>query len=146
MYIKLVNGNPEIYSIMQLRKDNPYTSFPADFPDKTLARYDVYRYTRPEYPECNHLIENIIDGEFEQDSDGNWILPYVKVNLPVEEAESNVRAYRDQLLTQCDWVVSYYGEKNMPIPEEWTTYRQALRDITDQEGFPYIVNWPEQPL
>jgi hypothetical protein len=26
-----------------------------------------------------------------------------------------------------------------------TTYRQALRDITDQEGFPYSVTWPTKP-
>jgi len=28
---------------------------------------------------------------------------------------------------------------------EWATYRQALRDITAQEGFPYEVVWPPKP-
>jgi len=28
---------------------------------------------------------------------------------------------------------------------EWQTYRQALRDITVQEGFPFSIEWPEKP-
>lgn len=29
-----------------------------------------------------------------------------------------------------------------PLTPEWSTYRQALRDITGQDGFPYQVTWP----
>jgi hypothetical protein len=28
---------------------------------------------------------------------------------------------------------------------EWATYRQALRDVTAQSGFPYEINWPVKP-
>lgn len=28
---------------------------------------------------------------------------------------------------------------------DWAQYRQALRDITDQPGFPFDVTWPEEP-
>jgi len=31
------------------------------------------------------------------------------------------------------------------LTPEWSTYRQALRDITEQEGFPYQVTWPTKP-
>jgi hypothetical protein len=42
MYIKLNDAQPEVYSIKQLRQDNPKTSFPKDFPDAVLAEYGVY--------------------------------------------------------------------------------------------------------
>lgn len=55
-----------------------------------------------------------------------------------------VRSKRDFLLSQCDWT---HMISDMPVPqkEEWAAYRQALRDITKQEGFPEDVIWPEEP-
>jgi len=32
-----------------------------------------------------------------------------------------------------------------PVPTEWQTYRQALRDITEQTGFPENIEWPQEP-
>jgi len=32
-----------------------------------------------------------------------------------------------------------------PVPTEWQTYRQALRDLPEQEGFPQEVVWPQIP-
>lgn len=36
-------------------------------------------------------------------------------------------------------------ERNENIPAEWEVYRQALRDITAQTGFPFTVEWPAKP-
>ncbi len=30
-------------------------------------------------------------------------------------------------------------------PQLWTTYRQALRDVPTQQGFPRDINWPPEP-
>ena len=56
-----------------------------------------------------------------------------------ESAEA-VRLYRDELLARCD-------DKVWPdhVPEDWRTYRQALRDIPAQAGFPTTINWPVKP-
>jgi hypothetical protein len=56
---------------------------------------------------------------------------------------SRVRQQRDQLLFQCDWTQA----KDIPdtLSTPWATYRQALRDVPEQEGFPWNVQWPEQP-
>lgn len=55
------------------------------------------------------------------------------------------RDLRDNLLRDTDWIVTKYSEIGEPVPEEWATYRQALRDISLQDGFPGNVEWPTEP-
>ena len=145
MHLKLTNGTPAKYTLGQLRRDNPQTSFPKQIPDEMLASYDVYPYTRPAVPEYDHLSSKVVDGNFEQDTVGNWSLPYVVEQQPLDQAERNIRFRRDGLLQETDWIVIKSYERNVNIPAEWELYRQALRDITAQEGFPYSVNWPTKP-
>lgn len=56
-----------------------------------------------------------------------------------------VRASRDAKLAATDWRVIRAVETNTPMTAEWETYRQALRDITLQPGFPADVAWPVEP-
>lgn len=59
-----------------------------------------------------------------------------------EEQAKAVRADRNQRLADCDW--TQLGDA--PVDSAvWATYRQALRDITTQAGFPWDVVWPEVP-
>jgi hypothetical protein len=64
---------------------------------------------------------------------------------------ANVREQRDTLLAASDWVVTKAVEQNaadglgIQIPMNWINYRQALRDIPQQAGFPYTVTWPQEP-
>jgi len=64
---------------------------------------------------------------------------------PLEQAERNIRSRRDGLLQETDWIVIKSYERGQNIPAEWELYRQALRDITEQAGFPYEVTWPTKP-
>jgi len=57
------------------------------------------------------------------------------------QAAANVRSERNQKLKDTDWM----GLSDVTMPTEWATYRQALRDVPSQEGFPYTVTWPEKP-
>ena len=144
MYVKLTNGTPAKYTLGQLRRDNPQTSFPKLIPDDLLASYDVYPYSRPAVPEYDSLSWRLIDDEF-VNVNGAWILPYKLEALSLDQAERNIRSRRDSLLAETDWVVVYHTEKGTNIPMEWEVYRQALRDITAQAGFPYEVTWPTKP-
>ena len=144
MRIKLTNGTPAKYSLGQLRRDNPNTSFPKLIPDGLLASYDVYPYTRPAVPEYDSLTHEITDGSFEQVS-GEWSLPYVVQQQENIDAEKNIRSRRDSFLLQSDWIVVKSYERGQNIPADWELYRQALRDITEQTGFPYEVTWPTKP-
>jgi uncharacterized membrane-anchored protein len=54
-----------------------------------------------------------------------------------------IREERTRLLASSDWIqMPDYSGANK---EAWATYRQALRDITGQEGFPNTVTWPTKP-
>ena len=57
------------------------------------------------------------------------------------DAEMLTRSKRNRLLSDTDWMAL---SDNTMTPE-WVSYRQALRDITAQEGFPYSVIWPTRP-
>ena len=145
MHLKMTNGQPEKYSIGQLRRDNPNTSFPKVPSDQLLADWGVFPYSRPERPAYDPLTAKVVDGSFEQDAGGNWTMPWVVEQLPQDQAEGNIRSKRDGLLQDTDWIVIKAYERNANIPAEWEMYRQALRDITSQEGFPYSVIWPTKP-
>jgi hypothetical protein len=64
---------------------------------------------------------------------------------PLDVMSASVRSHRDSLLQQTDWTVIKSYERGENIPAVWELYRQALRDITAQAGFPYSVEWPTKP-
>lgn len=56
---------------------------------------------------------------------------------------ASIRKERDQLLAACDWT----QVADAPVDQAaWATYRQALRDITAQAGFPDNITWPVNPM
>ena len=61
-----------------------------------------------------------------------------------EQAKS-VRASRDTKLSETDWRVIKAAETATTLDAAWATYRQALRDVTAQSGFPWTITWPESP-
>jgi len=64
-----------------------------------------------------------------------------KAAKDAEQAKS-VRQQRGEKLKDSDWTQVI----DAPVDQTaWATYRQALRDITGQEGFPWTITWPEQP-
>jgi len=48
-----------------------------------------------------------------------------------EKHIAGLRAKRDALLNETDWIVTKAKETGTTIPTAWKTYRQALRDITN---------------
>ena len=64
-----------------------------------------------------------------------------KAMKDAEQAKS-VRTSRGEKLKDCDWT----QVADAPVDQAaWATYRQALRDVTGQEGFPWTITWPTQP-
>jgi hypothetical protein len=55
--------------------------------------------------------------------------------------EATERAKRDELLKATD----HYGLSDVTMSDAMTTYRQALRDVPQQEGFPGTITWPTKP-
>jgi hypothetical protein len=95
--------------------------------------------------------------------DGKWYTKYVlgpvfvdgdttaaeqeaayKAMKDAEQAKA-VRQSRDDKLKESDWRVIKALENNTPQDFAWAAYRQALRDITIQAGFPWTIDWPTNP-
>ena len=64
-----------------------------------------------------------------------------KAMKDAEQAKS-VRDDRTKRLSDSDWtqIADSTADK-----AAWATYRQALRDITAQAGFPWTITWPDAP-
>lgn len=89
-------------------------------------------------------------------ADGNWSAPVVYTPSAQELADAqaalltqqttelaaSIRVERDNKLKECDWtqIVDSTADKTA-----WATYRQALRDVPTQAGFPWTITWPESP-
>jgi hypothetical protein len=63
-------------------------------------------------------------------------------SLATDSLASAVRSERNQLLSSCDW--TQIGDAPVDATA-WKVYRQTLRDITTQEGFPTDIIWPTKP-
>lgn len=63
------------------------------------------------------------------------------IPMPAEEAS----ALRDKLLEETDWTQVLDSPIDAETREAYRVYRQALRDIPEQEGFPEAIIWPELP-
>ena len=56
-----------------------------------------------------------------------------------------LREERNKRLSRCDWVGMKAFSTNTPIPEEWKTYMQALRDLPTNTTDPENPVWPQAP-
>lgn len=63
-----------------------------------------------------------------------------------EEAEKSVRAKRDSLISETDYLLASDYPISAEDLEAVKVYRQALRDVPQQEGFPFDVVWPDLPV
>ncbi|MBS1198682.1 MAG: putative phage tail fiber protein [Proteobacteria bacterium] len=61
------------------------------------------------------------------------------------ELSAAIRAERNARLAACDWTMLPDAPLSAAQVSSWQTYRQALRDLTDQAGFPAAVVWPVAP-
>ena len=142
MYVKIVNNSVSKfpYNISDLKKENPNISFPNPITEDALAAFDVYPVTPtapPEYDNKTHRVMQSV--EF---IDGTWTLTWELQELPEEQASTYIRAERNRRLINSDWTQL----SDSPVDSTlWISYRQALRDVTDQTGFPWNVNWPTEP-
>ena len=66
--------------------------------------------------------------------------PATQENIDAAQADF-VRMMRSVKLSETDW----WAMSDRTMTPEQAAYRQALRDITDQVGFPHDVVWPDMP-
>jgi len=154
MYVKITSGAVDTfpYSMGQLRRDNPNTSFPRQIPNDMLAEYDVYPVTTTDAPEYDDRTQRVEQDTIPTFVDSNWTLGWTTTNKTAEEIQSwddslakTNRSRRSYLLETSDWT----QVADAPVDAtEWATYRQALRDITTHDNWPNLSDddWPTKPV
>ena len=73
--------------------------------------------------------------------DGKWTQTWQVRDYELATRQSNVRQERDKRLFETD----YLALSDQTLSAEMTAYRQALRDVPAQAGFPASVTWPIRP-
>lgn len=137
------------YSVGDLKRANPDTSFPSTVSDEALQGYGVQRVffsTQPTLTDTQVLVEGTPVFSTE---DQRWTQVWSVRDMTQDEIDSrnaaqaaSVREERNAKLADSDWTQLADSTADKAT---WATYRQALRDITDQAGFPWAVEWPTQP-
>ena len=77
--------------------------------------------------------EDYAQAELDQQHHTNDILP------------KEIRTKRNKLLSDSDWTQTLDSPLSAEQKQAWATYRQELRDITAQAGFPVSVVYPTKP-
>ena len=161
LFVQLDTGLPKTQ--VQLRKEHSNMSLPQSWTEDTFALLNVARVQKTEAPAVGQYqtarkegIENV-DGVWKEkwsvvdmfsdytDDEG---VTHTKAeqeaayqaDLDAKSAIS-IRNQRDAKLAETDWTAL----SDVTMSAEMAAYRQALRDITTQDGFPHEVTWPVKP-
>ena len=125
----------------------PHTSFPplnAEILDAFNADF-LLQGVIPAYGRYQTLVESGVE-----QIEGKWYTKYSVTDMDAnaitakdtQQAEA-VRATRNDKLKASDWTQVL----DAPVDQAaWAAYRQALRDVTAQPGFPWDTQWPTQPV
>lgn len=149
-YAKLNNGEVVRYpyTITDLRIENPNVSFPAFPSDEDLLAFDVV----PVVPTAEPDVDYTKDLSRWANKDGSqWIEVWTVTDATPSEISERltaqwaaVRYERDDKLQKSDWTQL----PDVPLTEQqkadWASYRQALREVTDQPD-PFNIVWPTPP-
>ena len=135
------------YTLTDLRRANPGTSFPKKISDEVAAGFNCFPVTPATQPADDHTV-NLERTAVKQGD--QWVEEWVSTPATPEQiAErteakaAEVRQQRNELLAASDW--TQLPDAPTKDAQAWIAYRQALRDLASQPGFPYAVTWPEKP-
>lgn len=147
MQIAIIS-NGAVTKIGDFRSLFPYTVFPESGPtagwlaDNSCKKVNLFK-------EHDSATEILVPSS--PYIEGDWVYTVaVRAKTPEETAAdvaskaANMRAARDRALAASDWRVVKAMELGQQLDADWATYRQALRDLPQQPGFPN-VEMPRDP-
>jgi len=124
----------------------PNTSFPAGGPtDSFLASHGAYKVSV--FRDHNRATQKLVPCSPVVENGFAYVVEVVdkteaEIAADNESLAAKVRAERDRKLAETDWTQVADSPVDSTV---WSVYRQSLRDIPSQEGFPQEVTWPDQP-
>ena len=168
-----IRSTGEVKTQGQIRSDHPNTSLPKVWTEATCDSLGIDPVLESPKPAPSADYKVVVRDGVEQDANGNWVYAWTEQDMFTEYTEevtdeegvttTNVvtvqdqidayeaantaalaateRTKRDDLLKATD----HYGLSDVTMSDEMTTYRQALRNVPQQETFPSSITWPEKP-
>ena len=147
------------YDYDTLVQKNPYTKFgQTDLlsmysgTEANLNGHELVRVAELDAPTFDKQTQKLVQNSAPVLANSVWSLGWSIQALSQAEQDAqntaqakSVRQSRDDKLKECDWIVIKNLELNANIPGVWEVYRQALRDIPAQTGFPWTITWPDAP-
>lgn len=113
----------------------------------SIGVYPVREVDAPPYDPCL-IIKQVLP----QFIGGEWVETYItevktdeQIAVDKEIQAINTRQQRTVLLNLSDWTQLPDSPLSEEKKQQWNVYRQALRDLPAQEGYPFNVTWPVQP-
>ena len=159
-----IKSSGQVKSQGEIRKLHPNVSLPRVWDAKVCEFLGIDPVLAAPAPEVTDL-QIAVQSGVKQDAKGNWVTDWDIRNKfsdytndegtvvtraeqeaeylakKVAEKEASVRSERDKKLAETDWMAL----SDVTMSDAWAAYRQALRDVTAQEGFPDTVTWPTKP-
>ena len=153
----------------EIRRSMPNTSLPRVWTADICEFLGIDPVLAAPAPEASGEYKSVSRNGVVQDANGNWVFAWVERDMFSDyvndegvtvtkaeqeqaytarkdaEAATAARAERDKLIASCDWMAIKAFEGGTTVSTEWATYRQALRDVSAQAGFPNDITWPEKP-
>lgn len=120
-------------ALIRLRKE--VSREPSAFDEETTVyEYETYKHDTIWYDGMEQALENNFDEYFA-----------LYAQKESDDIANKVREHRNKLLTATDYLMAFDYPLAEEAREQWREYRQALRDISNQAGFPYSIDWPIKP-
>lgn len=165
LFVDLASGQPK--TKVQLQQENKHMSLPSSWTDATLTALNVARVEKVNSPSVGEW--QVAEKDGIEEVDGVWREKWtvkemfteytatdengIETTVTVQDQKDAVvtnkgnkeREKRDKLLKETDWLAIKAFETNTTLSSDMATYRQALRDIPQQEGFPNTITWPTKP-
>ena len=155
-----VRSSGELKSQGEICKLNPNVSLPKVWNNNVYDTLGIDPVLETPKPETTGEYKIVVRDGAEQDANNNWVQKWVERDMFADteeatkaeqetayqaqvdaDAAERVRADRDSRLAKTDWRAC----SDLTLSTEWTNYRQALRDVPAQSGFPHTVTWPDEP-
>lgn len=159
-----VRSSGELKTQGEIRKLNPNVSLPKVWNSNVYDTLGIDPVLETPKPDTTGDYKVVVRDGAEQDANSNWVQKWVERDMFSDTTENGVtttkaehetayqaqldadaaervRADRDSRLAKTDWRAC----SDLTLSTEWTNYRQALRDVPAQDGFPHTVTWPTEP-
>ena len=165
MSVYRIRSTGEVKTQGQIRSMHKNVSLPKVWGENVHESLGIDPVTPTVQPDPSGDYKVVVRNGVEQDANGNWVWAWTendmfqeytddddnvvtvqdqidaKVAADNAALEATERATRDDLLKATD----HYGLSDVAMTDAMTAYRQALRDVPQQAGFPQTITWPTKP-